>query len=458
MPTMTASRIKSLRDAVAKSDANEKKLRQEASDIAAKIRARADGKANDEEKSRKTAITEELNTLAAARVDLDADLRNEEALQAAERGAPRSPDSPVVESVREAVASDPKRGFANFADFALAVKDAAGGSNAESAHQRLRAAAGDGMSQGVTADGGVLVPPAFSTEVWDRTRVASESMIQYCDTIPIDPGVQSVTFNAINETSRADGSRWGGVRGYWKGELTQLTESKPKFREVKIEPQELYVFAYVSDKLLRHAPGAASAVLARAAADEINFKLGDSVFNGPGAGMPRGVIGHASVVSVAKETGQAGVSVVKENIDKMWSRCHAGFRRNAVWFVNQDVEPQLEQLSAVVGTGGVPVYVPAGGIADAPNARLKGRPVVISEYCATLGTVGDIVLANFSAYCLGIRGMVDQSQSMHLKFDFAQTAFRFIFEADGQPWLASTITPYKGNNTLSPIVTLATRS
>lgn len=377
------------------------------------------------------------------------------------RGRKGAPGQPVHQPAvaRESVLDDPKRGFKSLADFALEILDCGPGASSVMGNDRLKAAAGTGLTQGVTADGGVLVPPAFRTDIWDGARAASESMLQYCDVNPIDPGVQSVTIPAVNETDRANGSRWGGIRGYWKGELSQLTSSKPAFRDLKVEPQELYVYGFISDKLLRHAPGTASSILARAAADEINFKLGDAIVNGDGAGKPLGFIGHASVVSVAKETGQAAATIVKANIDKMWSRCHANWRAGAVWFINQAVEPELENLSQVVGTGGVPVYLPAGGVADTPNARLKGRPVIPIEYCAALGTVGDIVLANLKSYCVGLRGMVDQASSMHLKFDYAQTAFRFIFEADGQPYLASPITPFKDTSkTLSPIVTLATRA
>lgn len=455
LSTATTS-IKALRQESADLTAKEGKLRAEMLGTYAKAR----GEKRDmtpAEKTRDDEIKAELG-----RIDLDAaslaeQIKSAERLQEIERGA-SAVERAVVDSVKEAVLDDPKRGYANLGEFARDVMDAGPSPSGILSNPKLMAAAGTGMSQGVTADGGVLVPPAFSTEVWDGARQKSESMLGYCDVHAIDPGVQSVTFNGINETSRADGSRWGGIRGYWKGELSALTSSQPKFRDVKIEPQELYVFAYVSDKLLRHAPGAASGILARGAADEINFKLGDAVFNGDGAGKPRGVIGHGSVVDVTKETAQTAATIVRENIDKMWSRCHANWRSGAVWFINQDVEPQLEQLAANVGTGGVPIYLPAGGINDTPNARLKGRPVIVSEYCATLGTTGDIVLANFGAYCMGVRGMVDQSSSMHLKFDYAQTAFRFIFEADGQPWLASKITPFKGSNTLSPIVTLATRA
>lgn len=458
MATATRS-IKHMREDIAALNREESTLRAEAGAAYAKWRGEK-RPATDAEKARDDEIKARLGAIDLDRASLADEIENAEKLaQVDAASASFRRDVAVTSDVRAAAENDPKRGFANLGDFALAILEAGPGTEGLRRNERLMAAAGTGMTQGVTAEGGILVPPAFATEIWDGARETSESMLGYCDTRTIDPGVQSVTFPGINETDRANGSRWGGVRGYWKSELTQMTESRPKFRDVKIEPQELYVLGYISDKLLRHAPGAASGLLARAAADEINFKVGDAIVNGTGVGMPVGFLTHASVVSVAKETGQAAATIVKENIDKMWARCHAKWRSGAVWFINQSVEPALEQLSAAVGTGGVPVYLPAGGVADTPNARLKGRPVVPIEYCAALGTVGDIVLANLGAYCVGTRGMVDQAVSMHLKFDYAQTAFRFIFEVDGQPWLAAPITPFKDTTkTLSPIVTLATRA
>jgi HK97 family phage major capsid protein len=140
------------------------------------------------------------------------------------------------------------------------------------------------------------------------------------------------------------------------------------------------------------------------------------------------------------------------------SRMHVNWQAGAVWFVNQDVLPALETLKFEVGVGGVPVMLPPGGLSDSPYARLYGKPVVPLEYCSTLGTVGDVILANLNAYAVGIKGLVDASYSMHLKFDYAQTAYRVIFEIDGMPWLNSAITPFKGSNTTSPIITLATRA
>ena len=371
-------------------------------------------------------------------------------------GNPGSQSRSNVTAVRDGEV-DPKRGFANLGQFCFAVQQA-GPTPETNTALVTQLAAGSGMSAGIASDGGVLVPPAFATAIWDRVRQRSNSLLDLCMPVPIDPGVESITIPAIAETSRADGSRWGGIRGYWKSELSQMSESKPSTRQIKLEPTELYVFGFISDSLLRKAPGAASALLETAASDEIAFKIGSAIFSGDGVGKPRGFTGHAATVVVSKENAQAANTIVAANINKMWARCLADYRGGAVWLINQDVEPALEELSAVVGTGGVPIYLPAGGIAETPNARLKGRPVVPIEYASTLGTVGDITLVNLQCYAAAVRGMVDQSVSMHLKFDYAQSAFRWIFEMDGQPFFSKVLTPHKGANTLSPCVQLETRA
>lgn len=404
-------------------------------------------------------LTVELNDLRAAEQKAGLQAKADEIRNFAKAGTRiTGPTKPGTRFGRQrlAVEDDPKRGFKSFADFALRVQDA--GNAVRGDEMLMQVAAGTGMSQSVNTDGGVLVPPAFSRTIWDRVMEQSESLLNYCDRIPVDAGNESVTISAINQTSRANGSRWGGVRGYWKSELTQMTESQVKMREVKLSPHELYVFCYISDKLLRNAPGTASNLLEKSASDEIAFMIGDSIINGDGNGKPLGVVGHASVVSVAKETNQPAATLVVENVRKMWARCHGKFRSNSVWFVNQEVETQLDGLKFEIGTGGVPVMLPPGGLSGAPYRTLYGRPVVPIEYCSALGTVGDVILADLSSYAVGIKGMMDTAYSMHLKFDYAQTCYRVIFEIDGQPWLNSPITPYKGASTLSPVVTLATRS
>jgi HK97 family phage major capsid protein len=356
--------------------------------------------------------------------------------------------------------SDPNRGFDNLGEFCAAIH-ASGLPNGVIDERISKMAAATGMSQGVGADGGIAVPPTFRTEIWTGMEQMADNLLMMTDQYAITG--ESLTMPANAETSRVIGSRFGGVRGYWLAEAAQITASKPTLRQMKLEPQELAVLVYVTDKLLRNAP-ALNAFVTRAAGEEILFMVNDSIINGTGVGQPLGILNGGGLVSVTKETGQAAATIVLANINKMYSRMLARTRGNAVWLINQDIEPQLEELAAVVGTGGIPVYLPQGAsgptITESPNARLKGRPVMPIEYCATLGTVGDIILVNLQYYATGLKGAMRDDMSMHLRFDYAETAFRFMFEVDGQPWMNNVLTPFKGGatKTLSPYVALATRA
>ena len=94
------------------------------------------------------------------------------------------------------------------------------------------------------------------------------------------------------------------------------------------------------------------------------------------------------------------------------------------------------------------------------QSTLLGRPVVPIEHCATLGPVGDIIFADMSQYLYGRKAQgIEMATSIHLRFDYDQTTFRFVFRVDGKPWWRTALTPYKGTgNTQSPFVALATRA
>ena len=133
------------------------------------------------------------------------------------------------------------------------------------------------------------------------------------------------------------------------------------------------------------------------------------------------------------------------------------WRANAVWFINGEAEEQLESMYMTVGTGGVPVYMPAGGVSGSQYSTLYGRPVIPLEQCSKLGDVGDIIFADFSQYILITKGGLDVAESMHVKFIYDEMCYRFMLRNNGMPRYKSAITPYKGNNTVSPFVTLAAR-
>ena len=318
-----------------------------------------------------------------------------------------------------------------------------------------KAAKATGMSEGVPADGGFLVQTDFTTELMRKTYETGQ-LSSRADRKQVSANANGATINYVNETARATGSRWGGIVGYWLAEAGTKVASKPEFAQMELKLKKLIGLCYATDELLQDA-GMLGAVISDGFAQEFAYLVDDSLMNGTGAGQPLGIMNGGSLVTVAKETGQAADTVVAENIFKMWSRMWGRSRSNAAWFVNQDVEPQLFQLSLPVGTGGQAIYMPPGGLSASPYATLMGRPVVPVESCATVGNLGDIVLADFSEYIMIEKGGIESATSIHVQFTTDETAFRFVLRVDGQPKWVTALTPANSALTLSPFVALAAR-
>ena len=219
---------------------------------------------------------------------------------------------------------------------------------------------------------------------------------------------------------------------------------------------KLIGLCYSTDELLQDSPALESWIKS-AFPNEFGFKLDEAIVNGNGVGQPMGIMNSGSMISVAAEAGQGAATVVPENIHKMFSRMLPKSVLKAKWYINQEVWPQLFSMVLPVGTAGVPVFMPPGGISSSPYGTLMGRPIMPIEQCQALGTAGDIIFADLSHYYLADKSGIQSDSSIHVQFVTDETAFRFVYRVDGQPKVNSPITPFKGTATLSPFVNLATR-
>ena len=355
-----------------------------------------------------------------------------------------------------------KWGFKSFSHYLESVKAARDPAHNATLKGQISKAMGSsayykaalGLNEAVDSEGGFLVPPTFSNNIFQR--VYENDLLSKTDKYTVTGN--SMEFPRIDETSRVDGSRFGGVQAYWADEANTVTATKPKFNRLTLKLKKLMALGYVTDELLADAGTAMDTFLTKQFAGEIEFKVGNAIINGNGAAQPRGILNSDAVVSVAKETGQAAKTIVFENIVNMWARMWAPSRKSAVWFINQDTEPQLSRLVVPGTMPAIPAYMPPGGLSDAPYGTLMGRPVIAIEFAQTLGTVGDIILADLSQYCVISKGSVDTQTSVHLRFDYDEMAYRTTFRMDGDSWWKTALTPFKGTNTQSPSITLATRA
>ena len=443
-----ASDMKSIRQDSAQASAAMARVKADCGtilDIAARDRTQ-------DQKDKLDALKKELSALEQESAQLAEDLVLSMKLQDNERREGASIESAHVVVGEDLAAQQP---FGNLGEQLQAIHAVKMGTGRGETVARLMAAA-QGAGEAVDSDGGFLLQPTFQSAI--ESKMFEEGQIlSRCRQLAVGPNSNSLEIKVVDDDSRATGSRWGGVRGYWVDEGSAPTASNPKFGKLTLKLNKVAALGYASDELLEDSV-AMSSIFEQAFGEELTFLTEDAVFNGTGAGQPQGIIGHAHAVSVAKETGQAATTIVFANVVKMFSRLWARSRSASAWFVNQDVEPQLNSMTLSVGTGGVPVYLPANGISGAPFATLFGRPVIPVEYAATLGTVGDVVLADLSQYGLLTKGGVKQASSLHVAFTTDEMAFRATYRVDGQPLWKSALTPFKGSATQSPTITLATRS
>lgn len=300
-----------------------------------------------------------------------------------------------------------------------------------------------GSAESIPSDGGFMLQQDYTRDILQNIFAPGKAA-SLCRRIQLSGNANSIKINGLDETSRATGSRWGGARSYWVSEASDIIMSKPKFRQLELSLKKQAVLIYCTDEMLQDSTVLEN-VLNRIASDELSFVLEDCIINGTGAGQPLGVLASGGLVTVTKEAGQGSDTLILENVLKMWSRMIGSSRQNAVWMINQSVEQQLYTMSLSVGTGGGPVFMPAGGASAQPYMTLLGRPVIPSEHCPELGDLGDLILADFGAgYIIAEKGGIQSAMSIHVQFVSDQSVFRFIMRVDGQPVLSQPITPYKG--------------
>jgi HK97 family phage major capsid protein len=163
-----------------------------------------------------------------------------------------------------------------------------------------------GLGETVPSDGGYVVGIDQGVTILQRVYDTG-NILSRVKRIPISTGANGIKLPAIDETSRADGSRFGGVQGYWMEEAGTITATKPTIRQNSLTLHKVAGIVYVTDELLQDA-AALEAWIMEYLPQELVFKIEDAIVNGDGVGKPLGWRTSNAVVSVAKNTGQAAAT------------------------------------------------------------------------------------------------------------------------------------------------------
>ena len=384
---------------------------------------------------------------ASAAIDREAALIADEA-----RIGLAAVSGPIVTDNRQA---DPLHGFRTMGEFVQAVFQAE--KPGKSIDERLligggrnAAAPGSFANESAGQDGGFLVPPQFSQQIF-KLSLGEDSLLPLTDNVEVSGN--SMAFPKDETTP------WGtnGIRAYWQGEAASAVATKPVLGLATLRLKKLMALVPTTDELLDDA-NALTSYLPEKVALSIRWKTNESILFGAGNGVPIGALAAGATVTVAKESGQATQTLQAQNLAKMIARLPAGSFANAVWIVNNDVLPALFTLTL----GNYPIYLPmgmnVGGIQTSPYGTLLGRPVFVSQHANTFSSQGDILLVDLKYYqTITKAGGMQTATSMHLYFDADLTAFRTTFRMDGQAKIVAPISPAKGSTTMSPFIQLGAR-
>jgi HK97 family phage major capsid protein len=340
--------------------------------------------------------------------------------------------------------------FKSFSEQMMSVKNAAHG-KVDPRLGVLNAALG--LNEGVGADGGFAVQTDFIDKILE-SAVKDDPVLSRVDSYGVSQKANGVGWNELNETDLST-TVWGGVRAYWASEAATVTATKLQIQAKELKLEKLMAIVY--DTFERDEDSNwGDVMITKACTDALRRELANAIITGDGIGKCIGLTKAGSLVTQAKETNQVAATINWENLSKMYHRALNRSSGKYVWLMHPDCHQQLDFLKVVIGTGGVPVYLPAAqsGTVD----MLRGLPIIESDHCSALGTVGDIIFTDLSQYLMVFKNGINKAVSVHVQFLTAENCYRFIYRVNGMPKRSQTLTLKNTTTTRSSIIALATRS
>lgn len=305
------------------------------------------------------------------------------------------------------------------------------------------------MTEGVPSSGGFLVPSEQAARI-HAVSLESEIVQPRSYVQPMNSNEMKIPAMVIGDHGTA---LFGGFTASYVAEAGTISEADPKARGMTLTAKKLTGLIRFSSELNADTPGGMNQI-ETLCGKGLGWYRDRAFLKGTGAGQPLGILNADCTIAVDKETGQAADTIVFENLTNMMARMFAGSFSNSVWVAHQTTIPQLLTLSLAIGTGGdrIPVMTESNG-----QFYILTRPVIFTEKTEPIGDKGDIMLADFSQYVVGLRSGMTFDTSIHVHFQTDELLSRIIERHDGQPLWDEALTLEDGSTTVSPFVVLEAR-
>ena len=306
------------------------------------------------------------------------------------------------------------------------------------------------LNETTPSSGGFLIPVEYSEKI-HNVSLENELVMPRCTIMPMKSNELHLPGFAIGDHSS---NLFGGFSATYVAEEGSLTEANPLVRDVILKTKKLTGLLKFSNELFADSVNGERQILDTCGKGLSWFR--DKAFlKGSGAGEPLGILNAGCTLVQAEASGQAADTVLYSNLTGMLSKLHPASFKNSVWVCHQSTIPQLLELSIAVGTGGahVPVMTESNG-----EFKMLTRPCIFSEKTEPLGDQGDVLLADFSQYIVGLNQEMRIDLSQHVFFTTDMGSARLIERHDGLPLWDEALTLEDGSTQTSPFIVLAERT
>jgi len=305
------------------------------------------------------------------------------------------------------------------------------------------------FTEGVGGDSGFLVPSEHTAALFDQA-LESEIVRPLARIIPMGSNEKKIAGLAVSDNSSETPFGWTAE---WLAEGGTATNTTGNVRMIQLIAKKLALYSQASNELISDSPDFEQQ-LGVGLSETIAWKIDRAAIRGNGAGTMLGVLSDPALITQGKEGGQAADTLTHTNISDMYSRMYGRGMTRGVWLASPTTITQLTSLSVTMGTSGQHI------VSMMPDGKfwLMTRPVIFTEHCSPLGTLGDIIFADFSQYAIGVRRYmtIDKNQGPGWTQDLQ--SYRGIARLDGQGLWNDVFTPVEsGADTQSWCVVLQAR-
>ncbi|MBI2034267.1 MAG: phage major capsid protein [Candidatus Levybacteria bacterium] len=270
------------------------------------------------------------------------------------------------------------------------------------------------LSEGVSADGGFLVPTEFRAAIVAKRDIAA--VIRPRATVfPMSRDKMDVPLEGNAMTL------------FWSAENTPLTESNPNFGSVTLNTNKLTGLSKMSRELFSDTAVNLMDFLAGLYGRKFALEEDKKFMTGSGTGEPKGLRQYT-----ISSTAQAAANLVADDIIKLFYNLGSQYRSLATWIMHNSIIRLVRTLKDANGR-----YLWADGFTDAP-ATILGRPVAEQNDIPTNLGVGsdesEIWFGDLNYYLIGDREemTIESTTEGAGTFENHQVAVKVIERIDGQ--------------------------